>query len=536
MQSIQPTVVQQQKPDPMELTTPHPLIPEGFAVNASSTTENNNTKARRKKKRAHLTPPTLDNAPPLLHIYGGPITADGRMVRLTNESETNVGLRLHRIFYFSSFVNLERQKFMEGWMKPLGVPYQRIEPMTGAHSLCATRECLESLQLSTSYRRFPTASWVYDTSGTVLVVDDDGVTVDIGALDRFLSNFTEKWNVLRLECDTPSPDDPDVVWYPQPAAVIHGEHRCARSNAILWRRQSLNRLKDRLSRSPSEDLDVNCLLAKKVNYKTICLNLGITQKHHVDEKQKAPVRESWVLHDIGWSIPQMRHEAARMPTRKPNSMARVDRIYYHNLDKNTLRRQHMESWLSEQPIVYKRVPAQIGEPDGCIENKNTPNRCRGMSGIAKTLTGILDNENTTGVSLVLEDDVIPMDKDRWSRMMEAIKYVPDDWDIIRFDCWGANDYGMRYVNGFVVDTRKPKIIKNCADHGVCQAFCGGAYAMLWRDSSAETLKKMWRKVPVDDADCIIGKTEFVQSYCVNIGLWEHFYINNEISDVSLLED
>jgi hypothetical protein len=254
------------------------------------------------------------------------------------------------------------------------------------------------------------------------------------------------------------------------------------------------------------------------------------------------VRNSWILNPHEWSIDQMRHEAELEPTKNPNTISQIDRIFYHNLDKNELRHQHMESWLSEQPIPYKRISAQVREPDVCVPERNTPNRCRGMSGITKTLTGIIDAENTTtGVSLVLEDDVITLDdRECWDRMIESIKYVPNDWDIIRFDCWGSNNFDLRAVNGFVLDTRRSPTtpLKSAVldRNGDSQPFCAGAYAMLWRAASVQKLKTMWNQTPVDDADCIIAKTDYVQSYCVNIGLFEHFYMEQELSDVSMLQD
>jgi hypothetical protein len=196
----------------------------------------------------------------------------------------------------------------------------------------------------------------------------------------------------------------------------------------------------------------------------------------------------------------------------------------------------MEFWLQHQPIPYQRINATVGDPKGCVRNHNTPNRCRGISGIVKTLTGIIDNENTTGVSLVLEDDMFPLDIDL-SRLEEAIKYVPNDWDLIRFDCWDGMLHSAGWLNLFTIDVNKlrKKTCKNDLEN--CKiSFCGGAFAMLWRGTSVEKLKTMWNAKPIDDADCRIGKTLSVQSYCLNIGIWDHYFISNEISDVSQLKD
>jgi hypothetical protein len=366
------------------------------------------------------------------------------------------------------------------------------------------------------------ASWSYNISGAVLVVHDDDVSVDIERLQRFAANFSEKWTVLRLDCDGP---EEETSWYRQTRS-------CVRSKAILWRRHSLSRW----SESYEHFSDVDCRVSKKP-FKTFCVNLGLTQQNPAlqdEEPQAIAVQDSWVLHPHGWTTDEMQTESMKTPIANPNSENRIDRIYYHGLEKNTLRRQNMELWLKDQPITYKRIAATVGEPGVCVKPKNTPNRCKGMDGIAKTLTGMIDNENMTGVSLVLEDDVVPLDQDL-RRLEASMKYVPDDWDIIRFDCWGTQDYGLDYVNQFIIDTHIVRKIKTCKHHGLCrQNFCGGAFAMLWRGSSVQKLKTMWNKKPVDDADCVIGKTPSVQSYCVNIGIWDHLYIEREFSDVSML--
>jgi hypothetical protein len=171
------------------------------------------------QRRPHK-PPTIlnepDEEPP---VYRGPITTDGKM-KLFGKEEIEATprgfLKLRRIYYFNSFINPHRKKFMESWIELLGVPYQRIEPMMGNQPLCQTQNCLDSFRLSNSYRRLlePTLAHVYDISGTVLAVESDRVSVDMKRLDQFLGNFTEKWQVLRLDCDTPSsPEDPNAVWY-----------------------------------------------------------------------------------------------------------------------------------------------------------------------------------------------------------------------------------------------------------------------------------------------------------------------------------
>jgi hypothetical protein len=358
---------------------------------------------------------------------------------------------------------------------------------------------------------------------TVLVIHDDDVFVNLGRLQEFVANFPDQdWTVLHLDCKEPTRNSP---WYQQ--SNENNITNYIRSDAILWRGQSYS-----LASGPR---DLNRDMAQHHAY---CVNLGFTRRYpFLEEPQATVVASALIPHPYVVSKEEMRKMMASRTDymQEANRDLHIDRIYYHNLEKNALRRQNMEFWLQNQPIPYQRINATVGDPKGCVRNHNTPNRCRGISGIVKTLTGIIDNENTTGVSLVLEDDMFPLDKDL-SRLEEAIKYVPNDWDLIRFDCWDGMLHSAGWLNLFTIDVNKLRK-KTCKkDLENCKAFCGGAFAMLWRGTSVEKLKTMWSAKPIDDADCRIGRTPSVQSYCLNIGIWDHYFISKEISDVSQLED
>ena len=89
----------------------------------------------------------------------------------------------------------------------------------------------------------------------------------------------------------------------------------------------------------------------------------------------------------------------------------LQRIYFINLEKNTKRRAMMEQCLGNQPksraVPFFRVNATVGitdKPDACVKNKQKMERCRGISGLAMTEVDIIQNYNTSGLTLVLEDD------------------------------------------------------------------------------------------------------------------------------------
>jgi hypothetical protein len=137
----------------------------------------------------------------------------------------------------------------------------------------------------------------------------------------------------------------------------------------------------------------------------------------------------------------------------------------------------------------------------------------------------MDRYNTTGLTLVFEDDY---STESIARFQESISVVPDDWDIIRFNCIGdiPSDFPILQVErkielGIerVFETRHDKEQPPCnATKGRCW-FCGGAYAMLWRGGeSVQKLRKLWSRIPHGDIDCdLTQSTESsnIKSYCIN---------------------
>jgi hypothetical protein len=224
-------------------------------------------------------------------------------------------------------------------------------------------------------------------------------------------------------------------------------------------------------------------------------------------------------------------------TRMNKHQHKIDHIYYSNLEKNSFRRQSMEFWMSSDTLLkasHKRIKATVGDPsrEQCAPSKNHPKRCQGLIGIARTLLGIIDNENTTGLSLVLEDDFVITDPGL-QRMEASLALVPDDWDLIRFDCTQTDQVDFQWLNPFVVNTStfRPKKASSCTAPGHMCWFCGGAYAMLWRRSSLHKLRSMWGRIPYDDVDCVISRTPSVRSYCVNIGVGDMYVIHAEETDI-----
>jgi hypothetical protein len=203
----------------------------------------------------------------------------------------------------------------------------------------------------------------------------------------------------------------------------------------------------------------------------------------------------------------------------------IDRIYFINLDKNPLRRAFMEGYLSNQTIPFERIPGKVGDPsDTCVEGKTDPDRCRGIVGLAKSEISIIDNYNTTGLTLVFEDDYFA--GDILPRLQKSMSLVPDDWDILRFGCWGhiPSDFPVLHVNPVnelginkIFETRHDKKQPPCDGTKEDCWFSGGTHAMVWRGGeSVQKLKELWSRNPRQDVDsALTGEDNYITSYCIN---------------------
>jgi hypothetical protein len=209
-----------------------------------------------------------------------------------------------------------------------------------------------------------------------------------------------------------------------------------------------------------------------------------------------------------------------------NNEIRIDRIYFISLDITPLRRAFMEGWLGKQTIPFQRIQGKVGDPsDTCVKGKIGPKQCRGIAGVAKSEVSIIDNYNTTGLTLVFQDD---FSAENITRLYESISVVPDDWDVLRFNCWGhipsdfpfvhvetGNELGIKKI----FETRHDREQPPCNETKETCWFCGGAHAMVWRGGeSVQKLRKLWSEIPYAQSDCRLTlevERYNIKSYCIN---------------------
>ena len=203
------------------------------------------------------------------------------------------------------------------------------------------------------------------------------------------------------------------------------------------------------------------------------------------------------------------------PIRRNDVVTRIDRVYYMNLDERQNRAEFMEWWLSRQDTPYARISAVQGATTGCVPRLSRPEHCRGVIGVRMSNLYMMDYVDTTGITMVLEDDV----KVNMSGVLDAVRAVPHDWDIIRLDCWGSVPWTFPYVT--------PSIFKTEPVYWPVRYY-GGTHAVLWRSDSIDKIRKLWSVQPYDDIDGLLT-TSAVNSYCVQNNLAVLYELGSDIA-------
>ena len=121
---------------------------------------------------------------------------------------------------------------------------------------------------------------------------------------------------------------------------------------------------------------------------------------------------------------------------------------------------------------------------------------------------------------------------------KALKLVPYDFDILRFDCWDTENFRFRPGNGGGGWLLNLNNITHKKGGGGAKSipFYGGNHLMVInaRNSSLTKLKKTWSELPFDSVDFRLGNNRFgLKSYCVQIGVGMIYKIKNEISDIQV---
>ncbi|GFH47179.1 predicted protein [Chaetoceros tenuissimus] len=190
----------------------------------------------------------------------------------------------------------------------------------------------------------------------------------------------------------------------------------------------------------------------------------------------------------------------------------VDRIYYINMDHRTDKRDWMESWLEpfskKYSVPYYRISGKSGDTNDCLPHVRDA-ACIGMTGLLYSNWDIMDNHNTTGITIVLEDDYVIQD---YPKLLKSLAMTPDDWDVIRFDLWhhpyGHFPHFQMGELGYGVQTVAPP------EGGY---YCGGTHLTVWRGDKVDVLRKHWDAHPRSPIDCRLA-ADNITSYALMTGV------------------
>ncbi|GFH61568.1 hypothetical protein CTEN210_18044 [Chaetoceros tenuissimus] len=199
-------------------------------------------------------------------------------------------------------------------------------------------------------------------------------------------------------------------------------------------------------------------------------------------------------------------EAARIP---------IDQMFYMNYEEDIEKSKKMEDWLSwflpHRNIPFYRLPLMKGLPYVCAFEDEE--KCIKESGKVDTLLHLMQSNeyNTRGTSLILQDDVEITDM---HRLRLAANLVPDDWDVIRFDCPLEKDTSLPNLNNYVFQTNQGRAF---------YPFLDNSRAMLLRDDKFEKIADAINILPRQELDAALSFKK-INSYCVNVGAGNRFEI------------
>ncbi|GFH61659.1 hypothetical protein CTEN210_18135 [Chaetoceros tenuissimus] len=199
-------------------------------------------------------------------------------------------------------------------------------------------------------------------------------------------------------------------------------------------------------------------------------------------------------------------EAARIP---------IDQMFYMNYEKDIEKKQKMKDWLSwflpNRGIPFYRLPLMKGLPYVCdFEDEE---KCIRESGKVDTLLHLMQSNEykTSGTSLILQDDI---EVTHMHRLRVAANLVPNDWDVIRFDCPIESDNHLPNLNNYVFQTNQGRDMHPFLDY---------SRVMLLRNEKFDKIAEAINVLPRMELDAALS-FEGINSYCVNVGIGHRFEI------------
>ena len=356
---------------------------------------------------------------------------------------------------------------------------------------------------------------------------------------------------------------------------------CGGTYAMLWngRRKhgrdanSLDKLKHIWNQRPYQDID--CRLVHSPNINGYCIQLNAGQFHHpTGEESSIPnpnkttttttvaTASSTISSPDEWVKQQFEESTKLLKQRdqaQPQQIPLVDQVYYlHGPKTRHLAHKQAALLLDDNinstsaqlasplptvstskhnktiPLFYP-IPLAKGTPaGGCIEQTKDSLCTENIAVTQALVSNIIEQNVTAGLTLIIRHSYLVTNM---TLLQESIKQVPNDWDVIRWDCQSnnipsnfvyINDNIFRsseYLPGSTIfnNTRIPcswdsaaPIINSSNNEETSSStcwYCGGSHIMLWKGTSTTKLRSLWDNHFMD-IDCKLVQAPHINSYCI----------------------
>eukprot|EP00667_Euglena_gracilis_P020192 EG_transcript_21816 len=233
-------------------------------------------------------------------------------------------------------------------------------------------------------------------------------------------------------------------------------------------------------------------------------------------------------------------------------------FYYINMNRSAARRRHMLRQFAALGIVARRWPGVVvpptaeevqrglrGEPGlPRARQRMTAAEYAGTLGCRRSHQTLLrhlahrDPPHPGHWHMVFEDD-LTLPRNLFVQLLPFLQRVPDDWDVIRFDC---DRDELERADPTFYDIVAPDVYRvhrgnwtSCAETGQQCWLCGGTHTVVFRQRAvAAALQAFADQADRIHVDCIlsrVGKPHGpLGSYCVQTGLidnWSGFKSDRE---------
>jgi len=271
-----------------------------------------------------------------------------------------------------------------------------------------------------------------------------------------------------------------------------------------------------------------------------------------EPKQRLPQRRKRPVENATNQEPVPRNHEETKPSVKKSRIRPIgrtlDKVYYIQMDSS--RRTYMERWLNNQT----KVPFQRIVPTAAIEHSDKePDWFSIYLQVASVIQQDLDHhhhrhQEQNGLALVLLDHFRIFDK-TLGRLERALKWLPDDFDVARIDCFQT--YGLTMVSqeqrkDFVQVLEHTAASDSSTSSGWTTIPRGGWYAMVWRPSRLGRIRAALQQAQRErwSMECFLASLPHLRtngtgfkSYCLNfhhhyqVGCFHHLKPTPEVPNV-----